>query len=624
MNIEMIRLTGELPRKAEEGLAILREDLGCEMGAAGTEIRCRRGEELRVCCDGTAVELTWQTPVQFYRGLSLIPRPLAPCDIREKARFDAVGPMFDCSRNAVLKPESIRFFLRKMALMGLNLGMMYTEDTYEVPERPYFGYKRGRYSIREMKELDDYADILGIELCPCIQTLGHLRQVLRWPGMPTFKDNEEVLMADDPETYVLLEQMIRAATAPYRSRRIHLGMDEAFGVGLGNHLKKYGYEDPHAIIGRHLSRVLEITEKLGLDAMMWSDMYFSLEGGSYYAPGDPSESARKAVDPRVTLVYWDYYHDDRAIYDDMFRKHKLFSAPTAFAGGLWNWISPAIDYPVAIANSVPAIEACIAAGTKTVLVTMWGDDGAECSLLAALLGLQLYAEMSYTGIYDEKALAERFRRCCHGDARAFLDISLLNVVPGIRSTVQFPSCLVRMMLYQDPLVQLFEDDTKDLQMSDYYGDLVGKYAGYAAENPEYRLLFDFYAALAHTLSLKTRWHEQAGRTVRSGDREGAAVLASDLAAAMDSVEALRGCWRSLWETVNKPQGFEIIDGRLGAVRARLSTAAEKMTAFAEGRAEDIPELSEACLPYRRNPDNTFGWTNTMTEIVSPSKLDFVI
>ena len=36
----------------------------------------------------------------------------------------------------------------------------------------------------------------------------------------------------------------------------------------------------------------------------------------------------------------------------MFRKHKILSPKTAFAGGLWNWTGPAIDYPVAIANTV--------------------------------------------------------------------------------------------------------------------------------------------------------------------------------------------------------------------------------------------------------------------------------
>lgn len=106
--------------------------------------------------------------------------------------------MFDVSRNAVLQPDTLRFFLRKMAMMGLNLGMMYTEDTYEVPGQPYFGYQRGRYSADELRALDDYADMLGIELCPCIQTLGHLNRALHWPALAHLNgSNEEVLLADE-------------------------------------------------------------------------------------------------------------------------------------------------------------------------------------------------------------------------------------------------------------------------------------------------------------------------------------------------------------------------------------------------------------------------------------------
>ena len=30
--------------------------------------------------------------------------------------------------------------------MGLNSLMLYMEDTYEIPEYPYFGHLRGRYS----------------------------------------------------------------------------------------------------------------------------------------------------------------------------------------------------------------------------------------------------------------------------------------------------------------------------------------------------------------------------------------------------------------------------------------------------------------------------------------------
>lgn len=38
--------------------------------------------------------------------------------------------------------------------------------------------------------------MLGIELCPCVQTLGHLNRALHWPAMRRLQDNDEVLLAD--------------------------------------------------------------------------------------------------------------------------------------------------------------------------------------------------------------------------------------------------------------------------------------------------------------------------------------------------------------------------------------------------------------------------------------------
>lgn len=617
-----VHLTGCLPENALAALAELKQDLGMIPSETGLVIHCQKGGALTVESDGTAVSLTWASPVEFYRGLSLIPDPIAPCAIHEKARFETVGVMFDCSRNAVLKPEALRFFFRKMALMGLNMGMMYTEDTYEVPEQPFFGYKRGRYTYDELKALDDYANLFGIELCPCIQTLGHLKRILHWPAFHHLRDNDEVLLADLPETYELLEQMIRAATAPYRSKRIHLGMDEAYGVGLGAHLVYYGYEDPHSVIGRHLKKVLEITDKYGLHAMMWSDMYFHLDGRNYHSPGLPSEKAKAAVDPRITLMYWDYYQSEEAKYADALYKHAQYPAPTVFAGGVWTWIGPAPDYPTAIQNSVAGLSAAMKAGIPLALATAWGDNGAETNLTAALLAFQLYGEMAYTGVYDPDALAARFRRCCGADAQAFLDLSLLNQVPGFHGHPADPVNACKFMLYQDPLIQLFEADMEGIDQSGHFASLVQKYARYAVENPEYSLLFNFYTALAHALALKSRWHETAGPIVRGGDRERAAALAQDVPAIVDALGTLRVIWRQLWESTNKPNGFEIIEVRLGGVTARMSTAGEKMAAFASGELPTIEELLEASLITKRRPDHSIGCTNTMDEIATPGRIDY--
>ena len=62
--------------------------------------------------------------------------------------------MIDCSRNGVMKPEKVKEFALIIKNMGYNALMLYTEDTYEVPEYPYFGYMRGGYTQKQLQELD--------------------------------------------------------------------------------------------------------------------------------------------------------------------------------------------------------------------------------------------------------------------------------------------------------------------------------------------------------------------------------------------------------------------------------------------------------------------------------------
>ena len=85
---------------------------------------------------------------------------------------------------------------------------LYTEDTYEMEGETFFGYLRGGYTHQELKNIDDYADALGIELVACIQTLGHLGQMLQWPKYHIYRDTNEVLLANWDETYKLIEKVL--------------------------------------------------------------------------------------------------------------------------------------------------------------------------------------------------------------------------------------------------------------------------------------------------------------------------------------------------------------------------------------------------------------------------------
>ena len=115
--------------------------------------------------------------------------------VREENSFETNGMMFDCSRNGVLNIKTIEELLRKLSLLGHNIFMLYMEDVYEIPNQPYFGYMRGRYTADELRHVDDYAYALGIEVIPCVQTLAHLNEFLRWPvAAAKYLDIDDILL----------------------------------------------------------------------------------------------------------------------------------------------------------------------------------------------------------------------------------------------------------------------------------------------------------------------------------------------------------------------------------------------------------------------------------------------
>ena len=73
-----------------------------------------------------------------------------------------LGAMLDCSRGAVMHLPALKRYIDLLAKMGYKTLMLYTEDTYEIEEEPYFGYRRGKYTVKELREVDAYAAERGI------------------------------------------------------------------------------------------------------------------------------------------------------------------------------------------------------------------------------------------------------------------------------------------------------------------------------------------------------------------------------------------------------------------------------------------------------------------------------
>lgn len=223
------------------------------------------------------IQISYHSPCDAYRALGLLLVGAMP-DSQDRTH-ETVGVMWDVSRNGVVHTAAWERIFLKFALMGFNAVQLYMEDAYEIPGEPFFGYGRGAYSAEELRKIDDFGHRFGIEVIPCIQTLGHLEQIAQWPPYRDLMDVRGVLLVGEEATQRLIGKMLDQVASCFRSRKIHIGMDEAHGIGTGSYLRKHGYERPFNILSRHLEMVVGMCRERELHPMMWSDMFFRIGPG---------------------------------------------------------------------------------------------------------------------------------------------------------------------------------------------------------------------------------------------------------------------------------------------------------------------------------------------------------
>ena len=464
-----------------EGIELLQDELGFEISEnAKITVTVNEIEEdkLSVILKDNNIVIAYKEKVRFYRGLAYAMRwikdGINEKELTETPLFKTNGAMFDSSRNAVINLKTVKMLLRKHALMGLNTFRLYPEDTYEIKEYHYFGHLRGRYSKEEIRELDAYAIKFGIELVPCIQTLGHLATHLIWPDARRYKDGVSTLLVGSEETYKLIDAMFRTISEYYTTKRIHIGMDETFDLGTGNYLETYGYKPRDDIFLEHMEKVRNIALSYGLKPMMWSDMIFRHAGKNienyvdYHQDVVFTPEIINKIPQGVTPVFWDYCNTDKEWFSLNIKKHhKIFKEDMIFAGGVWIWTGHCPLYSVSFKSSIAALSACKENNVRNVMATAWLN-GPEGSHIMALAGIVWFASFDYAGGFDIDHIRETFRICFNASYDDMMSFELPE--KGIEEVE--PS--TRAMLYNDPFLGIadkhlnsvgnfFRDMTKKLE-----------------------------------------------------------------------------------------------------------------------------------------------------------------
>jgi hypothetical protein len=574
------------------------ETLGAEYplteNGAGLKVTFRQaGEPGRLCvrCQAEGVEIAYGSRPAALRGVA---HALAGREADEVTAFSTFGIMLDCSRNAVMTVPYLKKWMRRLSLLGYNMVMLYTENTYELPDEPYFGYMRGAYSAGEVKELDAYAVTLGMELVACIQTLGHMEQILKWGSYRPVMDTEQVLLVDGEKTYELIEKMVKFWAEALGSRRIHVGMDEAHSLGRGVFMDQSGYERPFDVFNRHLRKVGAICEKYSLKPLIWSDMYFRMSNPKhdYYDRDSAIPEEVKAAIPRsVDLVYWDYCSKDEAFYSEWIRRHRELGGGPVMASGIWTWARFWYDHKQTVATVTPCLNACSKAKVREFLFTLWGDGGGYCEYDSALAGLTWGADLAFGGTGADGAVAPLFAAVCGGDYRTQLipgDLQLkLN---QDKLEVKTPT-----MMWDDPLFGIGWAEYQAVDPACWSLVLERFRAMREALVPEVGAInggdLSYALSIVDLLVKKLEFRRALVPAYEARDRaELLRLVQSEIPQILEAVDELQKTFRRQWLRRNKPFGMEVTQIRFGAQTVRYNETAQRIRELLAGEIESIPEL----------------------------------
>lgn len=515
--------------------------------------------------------------------------------------FNEFGIMLGCAENAVPKISQVKKFANYMALLGYNVLYLEIADTYKIPSEPYFGYMRGGYSREELKEIDNYCRAKGIELVPAIQTLAHLHFLNNYERFRPLMDVNDILLAGEEQTYRLIDEMFSSLANSFTSRRVNIGMDEAYLLGDGKYFYRNGHREKTEILLEHLAKVAEIAAKYGFLCEMWSDVFFNaLTKGNVYEGEEVSvpETMKKRIPANVKLVYWEYFVTGKAQCEKMIDLHREIAPEMKYAGTFFRWqgFAPCNVFTQKVMKR--SLSACAEKGVKDVFFAAWSDYGGGASwfsILPAMWYLSRYVQADFD---ENKIDFSEFGKLFGIDYYDFTLLDALNRPYTDFTTKQVSDERLNnkcyFYTYNDVLYGTF-DSLLSEEISPAYKNTAE--ALEKIDAGEYSYIFEELTALSNFLSVKADLGKRLYAAYCGKNKEELEKLAKeDFPRAILLLNNFFEKYRARYLQENKPFGFECACYRIGGLKERLTFAKRRIEEYLSGDIPVIDELEETHLP----------------------------
>ena len=313
--------------------------------------------------------------------------------------FAARAYMLDISRDKVPTMGTLRLLVDLLAKFDYNQLQLYTEHTFAYSHHRAVWEHASPLTAEEVRALDAYCAMHGIELVPNQNSFGHLERWLVNPeynhlaelpngGAPLpwggFKKHPTTLCPTNPESLRFLEGLFDELLPNFESRLFNIGCDETFDLlGNGRSVEAVKSEGEGRVYLELLRKVAALARARGRRPMFWGDVILR---HPELVPELPKD---------LIALDWGYEGN-----------HPFMSEAEQFSrAGLDFYVCPGTSSWNSLAGRVENMrenmQAAEAAGrrfgAKGFMVTDWGDGGHWQPLVVSLPGLILGGNLAFTG-----------------------------------------------------------------------------------------------------------------------------------------------------------------------------------------------------------------------------------
>lgn len=606
MNKKFINVNYKGDDSFVEGLNELSNDLRFILSKEGKLISGQETSEkiITVFADGDTANFTYYDKASFYRAFSIALQKLAEGGgkVVVKPLILNLGTMQNCAFT-VMNVDTIKKLIREHAIMGYNYIQLYTEVAYEIPSEPYFGYKIGRYTQDELKELVKYSKIFGVEMIPCIQTLGHLMQLFDWGAFSDVFDIKDTMLVNYERTYELIDKMLESLSQCFDTQKINLGMDEAYWMGFGRYNWFIDDTQPNRslLFINHLKRVLQIAEKYNFtEPSIWFDNLFGINYKGYIDPPEWlwKDFSKEICDsfPKVKLIYWNYVIRSVDDFKRFVGYVRQLSSNVSFASMAHGYTSFAPENYVTEMLVDTAKTGCLECNIDDIMITWWGSIMSPHALIP-----------SYYNYAEKLCVSEGVdleSRCKFLFGYSYSEFKLLdspNVIGETSSELKLAegNNLPFYALANDPFLGKL-DKHIPVGCENEYSSKARELLKLSKVDSRYAFIYKFESILCETLSKKAELGIKIKKAYDAKDLDALDRITKEIPNVIRSVKKLHISYRKYFLSFAKSQSLVKWDNRFGGIILRLEQVKLTIKDYILGEILCIPELEEERLPIRND------------------------